>query len=209
MHITSKRNFGQNAWRIICKIKHFRKKNKKERERSCDCLKLILLPVLFPQISFCLHCQSHRSKKRERERMNTTTMKEKKDFWLMHKIKCNYSDYKYSHEMLNVIGKVNFRIFPFEHCCHTNKSVFSRYFFQNGRIFLCPPMSHTFSFMLSQVTLLMLKPWKIKISIWYSCGYMLCRFFLWFIKSVWLYMLHCDLNLTIVTLYLFISPNVT
>lgn len=42
----------------------------------------------------------------------------------------------------------------------TNRSVFSRYFFQKGLIFLCPPISHTLSFIPWEATLLMLKPWK-------------------------------------------------
>lgn len=42
----------------------------------------------------------------------------------------------------------------------TNRSVFSRYFFQKGRIFLCPPMSQTLSFMPWEATLFMLKPWR-------------------------------------------------
>lgn len=42
----------------------------------------------------------------------------------------------------------------------TNRSVFSRYFFQKGLIFLCPPMSQTLSFMPCEATLFMLKPWR-------------------------------------------------
>lgn len=41
----------------------------------------------------------------------------------------------------------------------TSRSVFSRYFFQKGLIFRCPPMSQTFSFMPWEATLFMLKPW--------------------------------------------------
>lgn len=41
----------------------------------------------------------------------------------------------------------------------TKRSVFSRYFFQNGLIFRCPPMSQTLSFMPWEATLFMLKPW--------------------------------------------------
>lgn len=42
----------------------------------------------------------------------------------------------------------------------TKRSVFSRYFFQKGLIFLCPPMSQTLSFIPWDATLFMLKPWK-------------------------------------------------
>lgn len=42
----------------------------------------------------------------------------------------------------------------------TSRSVFSRYFFQKGLIFRCPPMSQTFSFMPWEATLFMLKPWS-------------------------------------------------
>ena len=38
--------------------------------------------------------------------------------------------------------------------------MFSRYFFQKGLIFLCPPMSQTLSFMPCEATLFMLKPWS-------------------------------------------------
>lgn len=132
-----------------------------------------VLPVLFPQISFCLRCQSHRSK-RQWERMRTFIQQKT----ISLSPNGNFITFCVTSNAQIMSLESYFSEFSDVNKFLTNKSVFSRYFFQKGRIFLWPPMSHTLSFMPSQETLLILKPYNAGHHLIHSCTDLLWRLLL-------------------------------
>lgn len=100
-------------------------------------------PVPSPQSASCLHCQWRKSEMTNGNKKHSVKS-QKVGFW--------------TSEWPTTTSQSNMKFLRLWSL--TNRSVFSRYFFQKGRIFLCPPMSQTLSFMPWEATLFMLKPWR-------------------------------------------------